>query len=289
VILDSVPLLLQTNTEYAENPQVAFDGRNFLVVRNDYNDVRGARVSTAGQLLDTADIDICRGDQTPVLAYGAGVFLVNDNQHYDAWRVTPEGTLLDSTRHWCSNRAQVGFDGTNFMLLCERRGYDGVGAMRITPDGRLLDSTQFLLVSENTGWVLVTDAAMATNSSYRVGVTFPSYQPGQWLAPRIRVATFPAVLGIGSEHEAVQVTRLRALPNPASRMVSLSFGLKQAGPVQVSAFDAAGRRCAVVHSGSLPAGAHSLAFDTRRLANGVYFLRFEAGADTRSARLVVFH
>jgi hypothetical protein len=39
----------------------------------------------------------------------------------------------------------------------------------------------------------------------------------------------------------------------------------------------------------MPAGAHSLAFDTRRLPNGVYFLRFEASAETRSARLVVSH
>jgi hypothetical protein len=59
--------------------------------------------------------------------------------------------------------------------------------------------------------------------------------------------------------------------------------------VQVSAFDAAGRRCAVIHSGRMPAGAHSLPFDTRRLPNGVYFLRFEAGADIRSSRLVVSH
>ncbi|MCX6843251.1 MAG: T9SS type A sorting domain-containing protein [candidate division WOR-3 bacterium] len=285
VILDSVPLLLQANTESGENPQVAFDGVNFLVVRDG---IRGARLSTAGQLLDTADIDICEGGgQT--LAFGGGVYLVNDNGHYDAWRVTPEGTVLDSTRHWCSDRSQVGFDGTDFMLLCERRGYDGVGAMRIAPDGRLLDSTQFLLVSENTGWVSVTDAAMATNGSYRVGVTFPSYQPGQWLAPRIRVATFPAVLGIISQPEPAQPAAFRVWPNPASRTASLSFALGRAGPVQVTAFDAAGRRRASLFSGRMNAGRQTILLDTRRLANGIYFLRLEAEAVTRSTRLVVTH
>jgi hypothetical protein len=287
-VLDSAPLLLQVNTAYAEYPQVAFDGRNFLVVRNDDGSFRGARVNAAGRLLDTADIDICRGGG-PGLAYGGGVYLVNDNGYYDAWRVTPEGTVLDSTRHGCSNRSQVGFDGTDFMLLCERRTYDGVGAMRIAPDGRLLDSTQLLLISANTGGYCVTDAAMAANDAGRVGVVFPSYEHTPWLATRIRVATFPAVLGIGSERESMRPGEFRVMPNPASRIVSLSFGLRQAGPVQVSAFDAAGRRCAVVHSGRMPAGAYSLAFDTRRLANGVYFLRFEAGTDTRSARLVVSH
>jgi hypothetical protein len=290
VVLDSVPLLLQVNTASAENPQVAFDGRNFLVVRNDYDDVRGARVSTAGRLLDTADIYICRGGQTPDLAYGAGVFLVNDNQHYDAWRVTPEGTVLDSTRHGWSNRSQVGFDGTDFMLLCERRTYDGVGAMRIAPDGRLLDSTQLLLISTNTGGYCVTDAAMATNDAGRVGVVFPSYEHTPWLATRVRVATFPAVLGIGSEPQNPRpVTSFRVWPNPASRTASLCFTLGRTGPVQVSAFDAAGRRCASLFSGRMNAGRQTIPLDTRQLANGVYFLRLEAEAASHSTRLVISH
>jgi hypothetical protein len=287
--LDSVPLLLQANSESAEEPQVAFDGRNFLVVRSDYNDVRGARVNSAGQLLDTADIDICRSNQPAGLAYGDGVYLVNDNEHYDAWRVTPEGTVLDSTRHWCSNRSRVGFDGTDFLVLCERRDYTGVGAMRIDPDGRLLDSTQFLLIGANTGGHCVTDAAMAANSSGGVGVVFPSYEHTPWLATRIRVATFPAVLSVSSQPEPVHLVALRVRPNPASGTTSLSFALGEEGPVQVTAFDAAGRRCASLFSGRMNAGRQSIPLDTRRLANGVYFLRLAAEAATHSTRLVISH
>jgi hypothetical protein len=80
---------------------------------------------------------------------------------------------------------------------------------------------------------------------------------------------------------------LRVQPNPASGPTSLSFNLTQAEPVQVKAFDAAGRRCASLFSGRLKAGVQMLSLDARRLANGVYFLRLEAGTTTHSTRLVV--
>jgi hypothetical protein len=76
-------------------------------------------------------------------------------------------------------------------------------------------------------------------------------------------------------------------PNPASELASFSFNVAQAGPVQVTAFDAAGRRCASLFSGRMNAGRQTLQIDTRRLANGVYFLRLEAGATKHSTRLVV--
>lgn len=65
--------------------------------------------------------------------------------------------------------------------------------------------------------------------------------------------------------------------------------LTQAGPVEVNVFDAAGRGCASLFSGRMKAGMQTLSLDTRRLANGVYFLRLEAEAATRSTRLVVSH
>ncbi len=214
---------------------------------------------------------------------------MTNSRYGNSRRVTPDGMVLDPVPSTYHSYAQSVFDGTNFMLLCERDSSDGLGAMRITPDGRLLDSIPFLLATADGAQTSVRYAAMATNASWRVGLVSRCFEQPPYLTYRIRAATFPAVIGIGAGHEDARIAPFRLLPNPASRMVTLSFGVRQAGPVQVSAFDAAGRRCAVVHSGRMPAGTHSLALDTRRLANGVYFLRFEAGTDTRSARLVVSH
>ncbi len=297
LVLDTMPLLLQVDASYrSAYPQVAFDGENLLVARNDSRPLprrlRGVRVNTSGQILDTADIDmdsVTTTSATPKLTFGGSVYLVTNSRYGNSRRVTPEGVVLDPVPSTYHSYAQSVFDSTNFMLLCRRDSSDELGAMRITPDGRLLDSTPFLLVTAEGAQTSAQCAAMAANASGRVGLVSRCFEQPPYLTYRIRAAAFPAVLGIGAGHEDARVAQFRALPNPASRMVSLSFGLRQAGPVQVSAFDAAGRRCAVVHSGRMPAGTHSLAFDTGRLANGVYFLRFEAGADARSARMVVSH
>jgi hypothetical protein len=181
----------------------------------------------------------------------------------------------------------VTFDGTDFMLACDGDTSTELGGLRIAPDGRVLDSLPFVLTATQSSTVSSYQHALTTNDAGKVAAVFSASEPAPYCAGRIRAVTFPAIIGIGSERGNRSPSAFRALPNPASGRVSLSFGLKQAGPAQISAFDATGRRCAVVHSGRMAAGTHSLAFDTRPLANGVYFLRFEAGAEHGSARLVV--
>jgi hypothetical protein len=297
-LLDTTPLLLVVNqTQRASYPQVAFDGTNFLVARRDGDDVhRCVRVSPNGEVLDTADITVgaAGSDYNPVpeLAYGNGVYFVVDNSNSKCWRVSPSGSLLDSVPHSYSDFAHVVFEGTDFMLLCQPRDTNGLrtnslGAMRITPNGRLLDSTPFTLVTADSALVRGLHAAMSVNAANRVGAVFECYEPTPYLTPRIRAATFPAVVGISTQRGDARPVAFRVQPNPASGMATLSFNLTQAGPVQVTAFDAAGRRCASLFSGRMKACRQTLSLDTRQLANGVYFLRLEAGPVTRSTRLVV--
>ena len=69
------------------------------------------------------------------------------------------------------------------------------------------------------------------------------------------------------------------------------LALPQAASVDVRAFDISGRQVAVLASGRLAAGEHSLALAAGSLPNGVYFARAvvtDAGVrETRNARAVV--
>jgi len=298
-ILDETPLLLVVdNTQAPDFPQVAFDGTNFLVARRDGDDRhRCVRVGTNGDVLDTADITLgpagsFYAEAKPELTCGNGVYLAVDNVTGRCWRVSPSGYLLDSVPLSYSGYAHVVFDGADFMLLCQSRDTGGqstnrLGAIRITPSGRVLDSIPFTLVTADSAAAGNRYAAMAINATNRVGAVFTGYERAPCMTGRIRAATFPAIVGIGAGHEDARVVPPYVLPNPASRLASLSFNLTQAGPVQVTAFDAAGRRCASLFSGRMKAGRQTFPLDTRRLADGVYFLRLEAEAATQSTRLVV--
>ena len=147
-------------------PVLAFDGANFLVVWEDQRsseyDIYGARVNTAGTVLDPSGIAIStatNGQLSPAVAFDGTNFLVvwEDwrsggyyNDIYGA-RVTPQGTVVDPLGFAISPAARseyypaLAFDGANFLVVwAAERSYpdtsDIYGA-RVTPTAVVLDPT----------------------------------------------------------------------------------------------------------------------------------------------------
>jgi photosystem II stability/assembly factor-like uncharacterized protein len=81
-------------------------------------------------------------------------------------------------------------------------------------------------------------------------------------------------------------------PNPARGAARMEMALATSAQVDVSVFDAAGRRVRVLAHGTLAEGRHPLAWDVRdergsRARAGVYFVRASDGSETRTQRLVI--
>ena len=76
-------------------------------------------------------------------------------------------------------------------------------------------------------------------------------------------------------------------PNPARGAATVTVAMPTAGPVRVEAFDALGRRVALLHDGPLAAGTHTLGLDAAALPPGVYVVRAVTGATVASRRLTV--
>jgi hypothetical protein len=84
-VVDPTGLPISTGPTFQSGPAVAFDGRTFLVVWNDFrsgsnlNDIFGARLSRSGTVLDPTGIPIstAAGDQRrPAVAFDGSTFLV---------------------------------------------------------------------------------------------------------------------------------------------------------------------------------------------------------------------
>ena len=80
---------------------------------------------------------------------------------------------------------------------------------------------------------------------------------------------------------------LAAYPNPVAARATVEVTLPEATDVQVEAFDAVGRRVAVLHDGPLAAGVHALAFDTAALLSGITIVRAVTTTGTASRTVTV--
>ncbi|MEM0961557.1 MAG: T9SS type A sorting domain-containing protein [Bacteroidota bacterium] len=76
-------------------------------------------------------------------------------------------------------------------------------------------------------------------------------------------------------------------PNPASGVVSLQYALVEATAVRLSVVDALGREVRLVVSSGQVAGEHTVPFDSRNLAPGVYAVRLSAGTKVVSRMLTI--
>jgi len=84
---------------------------------------------------------------------------------------------------------------------------------------------------------------------------------------------------------------IAAAPNPASSVLRLQADLPAAGRAQIEAFDTAGRLVRSVYAGPVRAGTSDWSWDGRDdsgrpVPNGTYWIRLQAGAETRVAKIV---
>ena len=178
-VLDPGGIAICTAQSTQEYPKVEFNGVNYLVVWADkrngvsgnYWDIYGARVSTAGNVLDPDGIAICTvsGDQRGVsIATDGSNFLVawndgrNDNSNPDIYgtRVDGGGNVLDtdgiaiSTESGTQQRSSISFDGNNFMVVWE--------------DGRTVANWSDIYCARvNTGGIVLDPAGIAIHTGLR--------------------------------------------------------------------------------------------------------------------------
>ena len=76
-------------------------------------------------------------------------------------------------------------------------------------------------------------------------------------------------------------------PNPATGPVALRLHLGTAQPLRVEVYDALGRRVALLHDGTLPAGTHRLGFEAQGFPTGVYVVHARGVEGGVSRRVLV--
>ncbi len=76
-------------------------------------------------------------------------------------------------------------------------------------------------------------------------------------------------------------------PNPFNPSTQISFSLPQQSTVQLKVYNTLGQLVATLVNGALPAGLHSVTFDARNLASGMYIYRLSAGNFTSVKKMML--
>jgi Secretion system C-terminal sorting domain/FG-GAP-like repeat len=94
--------------------------------------------------------------------------------------------------------------------------------------------------------------------------------------------------GVGIEEKSIPVlsTKFMIAPNPARKSVNISYNLNRAANVELSVFDAMGRKVKMIESGNVGAGDHLARWQTNSPA-GIYLVKLSINDQVFSRRIVL--
>ena len=148
--------------------------------------------------------------------------------------------------------------------------------IEISPEGELFVADQ----TETAPGIWIWDTSadtLLTSSPKSTGL--PPFQIC-FSVPAFSSAELPAALSLGANY-----------PNPFNPVTTIPFSLEKGGHIELTVYDAAGRKIGTLAKGHFTAGAHEVIWngtgsDGRASASGVYFIRMRS-ADERAVRKIV--
>ncbi len=370
-VLNPAGIVISNAANYQEEPAIAFDGINYLVVWQDkrggtYYDIYGTRVDQSGSVLNPAGISISNATLNqvePEVAFDGTNYLVvwedyrNNATLPDIYctRVTPSGTVLNpagiavSTASQSQMTPKVTFGGANYFVVWvdERNGGMDIYGARITPSGTVLDpsgipicthiSTQMLPAVGFDGAhyvVLWTDTRNGSFDIYGALVDLSgtvvhnfsvSTRTGSQMDPAIAIGpagqAFIVYSGftdyingkpvnnmriwgslytfIGVEENSKEYSEnhnqllIQNAPNPFSTNVVIKYYVNHAtAKVSVKVYDINGTLIKRLVDGKRDKGWHTIKWDGkdengRLVGSGIYFCRLQSGDFTEVKELIL--
>ncbi|WP_345235435.1 S8 family peptidase [Hymenobacter saemangeumensis] len=90
--------------------------------------------------------------------------------------------------------------------------------------------------------------------------------------------------GVAAHEQAKQIA---AYPNPFSATTTISYSLKEAGPVSVEVYNTLGRKVQTLVAETQPAGTHEVRFEAGNLARGTYVFKVKTAESVSTQRVVL--
>jgi hypothetical protein len=284
VILTANGGFLVAGSNESETPGTS----DFYLIRTDPNGNQvwmrtygGSDSDEAYSVIQTTDSGyLAVGSTRSYGAEGINIYLIKTNPSGDTvWTKTYGGSEIDEARSvvrtddggYCIAGYTMSYGASAsdvYLLKIDSHG-DSLWAMMIGGDEY---DEAFSIDQSSDGSLIVT------------GYTL-SYGAGGNDVYLIRVASEVGIEEDGKPEISRSSTKI--WPNPSPVNVSVTYGIKREGTVNISLYDLAGRVVDQVYVGHKEAGEHRLMMDTRGLSSGIYFLHMDLPDRAHTERLIV--
>lgn len=142
----------------------------------------------------------------------------------------------------------------------------------------------FAYMSGDNGWTMRRELPHSSNpyETYRMAATADGHT---WTARRLDKTLYRlARTGTGIDDEKPVDFELATYPNPFNPSTVLAFTLPGTSHVTVHVYDQVGRLVATLADRSFGTGSHSITWEARDAASGVYLFRITAGGRVQTAK-----
>ncbi|MBN1695018.1 T9SS type A sorting domain-containing protein [candidate division WOR-3 bacterium] len=306
--------VIADDANWQDNPSVAFDGTNYLVVWGDYGsgtweeDIYGVRVNQSGNPVDASSFAIStasKGQWFPVVAFDGTNYMVvwfdkrtNNSSDIYGTRVNQSGTVLDAAGtpiipySGTQEYPFIVFDGTNYLVGCENYQSESVqnvlGAV-VNTSGTV---SEIYTISPFSIDQYMPNPAAANGEGSQILIVFPDWadeingNPANALRiwGKIRMAA-----GIDENENITAKNGKFDLKTSAitQGICNITFVHSASTPVTLKIFNTAGILLNERIVGN-SAGAYDLNIDMNNLPNGTYFFNVSSNdlQETEKAVLV---
>jgi hypothetical protein len=290
--------VIADDVNWQDNPSVAFDGTNYLVVWDDYGsgtfneDIYGVRVNQSGNPVDASSIAISTADNgqyRPAVAFGGTTYLVvwfdrrtnNASDIYGA-RVNQSGAVLDASGipiiafTGTQEYPFITFDGTNYLVGCENYPSDSVWNILGAAVNTSGSVSEIYTISSFSIDQYVPNPAAANGQGTQILIVFPDWTDDINGNPANAIRMWGKIrLSAGIEEDNHITAKNGKFDLKASAITqgicNITFVHSASTPVTLKIFNTAG---ILLHERTVgnSAGAYDLNIDMNNLPNGTYFI-----------------
>ncbi|MFN2374605.1 MAG: family 10 glycosylhydrolase [Cyclonatronaceae bacterium] len=155
-----------------------------------------------------------------------------------------------------------------------------------TPPDPLLIVSDASNIVDITGLNRLTDVVSISGDPYHYVVTSVSSNGIESDPVMISVDAVPTGI-LADREQPFSVELLPNYPNPFNPTTTIPFSLPEADEITITVYDQMGQRLAVLQNGPMPAGMHTVVFDARHLASGVYLYRIVGAGFTETRKMML--